>query len=95
MESLDTIFTYDYAKRQISKENPDGSTESKEYYPNGLVEAMTDGNGNSTYYQYDGLNRLSEEWTPMDDTSGITEYAYKKITYDKSGRQKQIFMEKN
>ncbi|MEN6314698.1 MAG: DUF1308 domain-containing protein [Clostridiaceae bacterium] len=85
-ETAVTVCTYDYAGREITKQNPDGAIQSTAYYANGTVSTTTDARGSVTYYKYDGQNRLNEQWTPV----GASLYAYKKITYDKIGRQKQV-----
>lgn len=90
-EMLSTIYTYDYAGRLQTQQNPDGTVQSWEYYPNGTLKSATDQKGNKTYYSYDGQNRLSEQWTPVENNGGI-KYSYKKITYDSAGRQKQILI---
>jgi len=85
-ETAVTVCTYDYAGREITKQNPDGAIQSTAYYANGTVSSATDARGSATYYRYDGQNRLNEQWTPVESSL----YVYKKITYDKAGRQKQI-----
>ncbi|HHV99253.1 MAG TPA: hypothetical protein GXX36_06735 [Clostridiaceae bacterium] len=50
---------------------------------NGTVASISDANGGTMYYRYDGLNRLVEQWSP-DDTS---RYSYLQIIYDKAGNK--------
>ncbi|EPR08089.1 right-handed parallel beta-helix repeat-containing protein [Ruminiclostridium papyrosolvens] len=83
-----TEYTYDYADRLISQKNADNTTASTSYNKNGTVNSTTDEKGNTTYYKYDSLNRLTEQWTPFETVSGAVRYSYNKIVYDKAGRKK-------
>lgn len=78
--------TLDYAGRIVRIDNPDGGFTTNEYLGNGKLLKETDPRGNSTYYSYDGLNRLSGVWSPAD--SGL--YMYKGTEYDKSGNVAKI-----
>ena len=80
---------YDYAGRLISQTNPDGTSTSTVYNANGTVNYTTDAKGNSTYYRYDGLNRLTEQWTPFEKINDTVKYTYQKIVYDKAGKKLQ------
>jgi RHS repeat-associated protein len=93
-EKLTTVYTYDYAGRPVTQQNPDNTILTTKYYPNGTVEYTTDAKQYKTYYKYDGQNRPNEQWSPAEDNNGTVRYAYQKITYDKAGRQKQIFIGK-
>lgn len=79
--------TYDYANRLVITENPDSTTTTTTYNPNGTVQITTDTNGKSTRYSYDGLNRLSEKWVPFELNGTDTYYTYTSYTYDKCGRK--------
>ncbi|RCX12208.1 RHS repeat-associated protein [Anaerobacterium chartisolvens] len=81
-----TTTVYDYAGRQVSQQNSDGTTITTNYNSNGTVYTTADARGSTTYYRYDGMNRLSEKWIPVN----TGRYSYKKIAYDSAGRQKQI-----
>ncbi|PYG87269.1 RHS repeat-associated protein [Ruminiclostridium sufflavum DSM 19573] len=83
-----TVSVYDYSGRLISKTNPDGTT-STAYNANGTINNTTDAKGSKAYYKYDGLNRLTEQWTPFESISGTVKYTYQKIVYDKAGRKLQ------
>ncbi len=89
-ETATTVYTYDYAGRQILQANPDGTSISSSYNKNGTLKSTKDARGNTTYYKYDGLNQLTEQWSPVE----ANKYSYSSITYDKAGRQKQIKMGK-
>lgn len=82
-EFAETIYTYDYAGRLIEQKDPDGGEVSKAYFSNGTILSETDANGGTTYYRYDGLNRLMGQWSP----STYGRYNYIGIAYDKAGRK--------
>ena len=84
-----TVSVFDYAGRQISETRPDGTTISTTYNANGTVNYTTDAKGNVTYYKYDGLNRLTEKWTPFETVSGSTRFTYNSTFYGKAGEVKQ------
>ena len=81
--------TYDYANRIIRKVNADGTYKTTSYNSNGTVNSTMDERGNTTYYRYDGLNRQTEQWTPVNSVNGTTMYAYSAKVYDKAGRVTQ------
>ena len=85
-ETATTIYTYDYAGRLISQQNPDGTTSTSIYNPNGTTLSSTGTNNGTTYYHYDGLNRLTEQWIAFESVSSTVMYAYTKTEYDKTGR---------
>lgn len=78
---------FDYANRQVDKQNADYTHIITEYYKNGLEKAVTDANGKTTYSRYDGLNRLSEKWIPFEQNGSATAYIYTTYVYDKAGRK--------
>ncbi|MDP4093577.1 MAG: S8 family serine peptidase [Bacillota bacterium] len=82
-----TVTTNDYAGRTISQQNPDGTVIKTGYNDNGTVKTTTDANGSVTYYYYDGLNRLTQQYTPFENINGTTLYTYTKIDYDKNGNK--------
>jgi RHS repeat-associated protein len=84
-DTASTVSTSDYAGRTISQQNPDGTTNSVLYNTNGTVNCKTAVNGAKEYYKYDGLNRLTEQWTEIDTNL----YAYISFAYDKAGNQIQ------
>ena len=84
-----TVSVFDYAGRQISETRPDGTTISTTYNANGTVNYTTDAKGNVTYYKYDGLNRLTEKWTPFETVSGSTRFTYNSTVYGKAGEVRQ------
>jgi len=81
-ETAITSITYDYAGRPIREENADGTQKLTSYNPNGTINTTTDAMGSITYYRYDGLNRLTDKWTPIETSL----YIYDKYIYDKLGR---------
>ncbi len=86
-EKAECTYIYDYAGRLVEQQNPDGSRTLANYNSNGTVNTTTAKNGSITFYKYDGLNRLTEQWTPFEVSNGNTMYTYSKIEYDKSGRK--------
>jgi YD repeat-containing protein len=76
-----TIFTYDYAGRLLEQQNPDSTKETCTYYPNGQLKTQKDARGSITTYEYDGLNRLTAQWLPVENN----QYIYQETTYDKAG----------
>ena len=76
------ITTYDYAGREISKQNADGTTVTTTYNLNGTVASTKDPAGNFAYFTYDGLNRLVVKYAPFADDL----YTYTGYTYDDAGR---------
>ncbi|MGB8453092.1 MAG: hypothetical protein WCD89_12285, partial [Anaerocolumna sp.] len=77
-ETAVTTYVNDYAGRQVKQTNPDGGILSTVYNTNGTVSTRTDTRGKITYYRYDGLNRLTEQWTPFGDGK----YTCQTVTYD-------------
>lgn len=84
-----TSVTYDYAGRPIRQDNPDGTYTTTAYNANGTVASTTDERGNTTHYKYDGLNRLTEQWSPAENVSGAIKYIYTAKVYDKASRVKE------
>lgn len=80
-----TTSTSDYAGRVTGVQNPDNTTTSEVYNPNGTIATSTDEKGSITYYNYDGLNRVASKYVPF-DTSLYTYYSY---VYDKAGKVKE------
>ena len=78
-----TVYIYDYAGRQVKQTNPDGGINSTVYNNNGTINYTTDALGKTIYYKYDGLNRLTQQWTPF--SSG--KYTYTSVTYDRNGNR--------
>lgn len=77
----------DYFDRVLEKQNPDGTKTKTLYESNGLIKLTEAVNGSKTYYKYDGFNRLSEQWTPLEISNGNTYYSYIKYQYDKADRK--------
>ncbi len=82
-ETAVTTTLTDTRGRVVSTEAANGATVQTLYLANGLVQAVTDGRGNTTTYRYDGLNRLSEQWSPLD----AGKFSYKRIDYDLNNRK--------
>lgn len=82
-----TVSIFDYAGRLVEKQNPDGTKIKTIYNANGTIEKQIALNGSTTYYKYDGLNRLLEQWSPFEVSNGNTQYTYQKTDYDKAGRK--------
>ncbi|MCM1567226.1 MAG: S8 family serine peptidase [Dehalobacter sp.] len=78
-----TVTTYDYRGNVVNQKNPDGGNIVTVYYSNGLVKSVTDANGGTTYIKYDGLNRFSEKWSPLESDR----YSYSAVTYDRAGNK--------
>ncbi|WP_054750103.1 RHS repeat protein [Ruminiclostridium josui] len=85
-----TVYTYDYADRLVEQQNPDGTRLRTIYNANETINRQIAANGSSTYFKYDGLNRLTEQWTPFEVSNGNTLYTYSKIEYDKAGRKTAV-----
>ena len=82
-----TTLTYDYAGRLVEQKNPDGTVKKSTYNANGTKSSDTDERGSVTYYKYDGLNRLTEMWVPVESINGVIKYSYTLIVYDKAGNK--------
>ena len=83
----ETITIYDYANRVKNVKNAEGLSVSTEYNKNGTVKSNKDLNGNITYYKYDGLNRVIEQWIPAEKDNDKIKYSYNKIEYDAVGNK--------
>jgi hypothetical protein len=75
----------DYADRLAEQINPDSTRQVWTYEPNGNLKSYQERHGQSTYYIYDGLNRQTGQWTPVDITNGSVRYAYTGKAYDNAG----------
>lgn len=82
-ETAMTNYVYDYAERKIKQTNPDGGGITTVYNGNGTIHSQTNALGKTTYYKYDGLNQLTEQWTPFESSK----YTYTSISYDKNGNK--------
>lgn len=82
-----TVSIYDYAGRLVEKQNPDGTREKTDYNPDGTVKSTVTRDGSISYYKYDGMNRLSGQWTPAEIATGDVLYQYAQLEYDKAGNK--------
>jgi RHS repeat-associated protein len=64
---------------------PEGITETVSYTPNGLPASLTDGRGNASIMEYDGLDRLSRLRYPNATGGGTSTTDYEAWTYDVVG----------
>lgn len=64
---------------------PEGITETVSYTPNGLPASLTDGRGNLSIMEYDGLDRLSRLRYPNATGGGTSTTDYEAWTYDVAG----------
>jgi len=71
---------YDYNDRLLTVKKESGAKSTTRYNPNGTINSDTNFNGATEHYMYDGLNRLTETWSPVED--GL--YSYTKYLYDKT-----------
>ena len=85
-----SVSVYDYANRLVENQNPDGTKTRMEYNFDGTLKNSTATNGSITYYKYDGLGRLSEQWSPFGVSNGDTLYSYTKTEYYKNGWKYRI-----
>lgn len=95
-----TTYRYDYAGREVYRENADGGIVNTEYYKNGKVKSKSDVKNpdHKTLYNYDmyfeenGCKyNYDEKWTPFrEDDNGTLWYAYTKTIYDRAGRVKKV-----
>ncbi|MBN1892098.1 MAG: RHS repeat protein, partial [Clostridiales bacterium] len=81
-EVLTLAKEYDYSGREIRKQMIGYPFIVTTYNSNGTINNITDQNGAKTYYLYDGMNRMTEKWTQIDETT----YAYSSMSYDKNGQ---------
>ncbi len=86
-----SIVEKDFADRVVNVTNADGTTNISTYNPNGTLATTVDGRGNTTYYSYDGFDRLVAKWVP--NTS--TQYNYSGYVYDKASKIKEERSGKN
>jgi len=86
-ETAEYIYRYDYAGREVMRINPDKGTFESHYNDNGTLNSTKDANGGLVFYHYDGLNRVTEKYTLIEDTDRKM-YLYSKIEYDKAGNIK-------
>ena len=82
-----TVSIYDYADRQVEQQNPDGTKTKNIYNSNGTINSQIAENGSTSYFKYDGLSRLTEQWNPFEVSNGNTLYTYLKNEYDKAGNK--------
>ncbi|MFC5404398.1 S8 family serine peptidase, partial [Cohnella soli] len=78
-----TTWTYDALGREESVLRADGTMTSTVYNANGTIKSTKDARGNATLYRYDGLNRVTGTWTPLEGSK----FTYKGISYDRTGRK--------
>ena len=81
------ITTYDYADRVIKVLNDEGLAVITEYNPSGTIKSSTNISGNTTYYKYDGLGRVTEQWVPVSRENETIYYSYNKIEYDNASNK--------
>ncbi|TDF34394.1 hypothetical protein EYS14_24775 [Alteromonadaceae bacterium M269] len=83
-------YNYDTLNRVTSVVYGYGSsspiTERFEYYKHGPIRYRYDGNGNQTYYTYDGFNRNTHTYYPNKAGSGYNSRDYIRYDYDAFGR---------
>ena len=103
MNSKDSAVTkekYDYAGRLVEVEKDvnvdkiDGQvyrkyiTTSTAYNPEGTIKSTTDANGYTTYYFYDNVMRLDQQFIPYEATNNaVSSYVVKKFIYDYNGNK--------
>jgi YD repeat-containing protein len=83
LSTSDTAITttyYDKLDREITITSPEGHTKTITYYKNGEVQSESDYNGHSTYYKYDGLNRKTFTYDPVEEG----QYSCTQTVYDKN-----------
>lgn len=81
-EQAVTVTTTDDKSRVVEQQLPDGSLKRWSYHGNGLKSTETDARSNTTYYVYDGLNRLSDQWAPLENGK----YMYTGFVYNRNGQ---------
>ena len=80
-ESETTSVTCDFAGRQITQVNADGTQTFIQYDANGKASQATKENGAKIYYKYDALGRVTEQWISIDSDT----YSYTSFAYDRAG----------
>ncbi len=87
-EQAITVSIYDYAGRLVEKHYPDGTREKTVYDLDGTVKNTVSKDGSISYYKYDSLNRLSEQWIPVEISKGQVLYRYTKLEYYNNGNKR-------
>ena len=65
------------------------STVLSNYYPHGPIKFIRDGEGNRSYFTYDGFNRSVKTFYPRSDGTTFNSSDYKRYYYDSKGRHYQ------
>ncbi len=81
IQTASTTYIYDYAQRLIKQIYPNGSAAIITYNADGTVKKSTSNNGNTIWYEYDPLNRVSKQWVYQYNNL----YAFTEYIYDKAG----------
>jgi len=82
-----TVTIKDYANREIEVQLGDYSRTSVKYNLDGTIKQKTAANGAITYYKYDSLQNMTDEWKPMMVADNNTLYSWTGYVYNKAGNQ--------
>lgn len=74
----------DYAGREVMVQYGDYSRVRTTYNLDGTVQQKTAANGAITYYKYNALGNLMDEWKPVCVVNGSTMYSWTGYSYDKA-----------
>ncbi|WP_461612180.1 RHS repeat-associated core domain-containing protein [Clostridium sp. Marseille-QA1073] len=82
---IKTYVITDYKDREVKVINSDGTAYAKSYDALGNIAYERDARGNTSYYKYNGLNKISSRYEAFEDEDGDIKYIYKGFEYDKNG----------
>ncbi|ARC84676.1 RHS repeat-associated core domain protein [Clostridium argentinense CDC 2741] len=82
---IKTYVITDYKDREVKVINSDGTAYAKSYDALGNIAYERDARGNTSYYKYNGLNKISSRYEALEDEDGDVKYIYKGFEYDKNG----------
>uniref|UniRef100_UPI0025846064 right-handed parallel beta-helix repeat-containing protein n=1 Tax=uncultured Clostridium sp. TaxID=59620 RepID=UPI0025846064 len=82
---IKTYVITDYKDREVKVINSDGTAYTKSYDALGNIAYERDARGNTSYYKYNGLNKISSRYEALEDEDGGIKYIYKGFEYDKNG----------
>lgn len=67
-----TRYTYNLASELTVVTRPDTTTQQTAYFPDGVVQTQTDGNGKAVGYTEDALGRIASSSDPLNRTTSYT-----------------------
>jgi len=85
-ETAVTVWIYDSLGREIEKQDADNTRMLTAYFANSTVKSVTDSRSHTTYFKYDGLNRQTGSWQPIENGK----YLYSGTVYDRAGNKLSV-----